>query len=162
LTQGADGDARLWDVATGKALGPLQGRGVTRVAVSPDGRVLAAGGRDGRVVLWEVPRPLAGPAAAVRPWVEVLTGRELDAEVAARLRGVTLAEPPDAAQAVVVAGPAPERSAVERLLHAGKHVLLAAEPGASWDDLEALWDAARRANVQLAVVNPDGYLPSHQ
>src|SRR5207248_2542937 len=81
LTGGTEGVARLWDVKTGKVLGPAPGReGVLAVAFSPDGRRLAAAGRHGRIALWDTPRPLEGDVERVRLWVEVLTGMELDSQ----------------------------------------------------------------------------------
>jgi WD40 repeat protein len=46
---------RLWDVTNGRELCRLAGvsSDVRAIAVSPDGRTLAAAGRDGVVVLWE-------------------------------------------------------------------------------------------------------------
>lgn len=71
--------ARLWDIATGKSLGPTPGRsGMGPLAFSHDGRRLAVGGRHGEVALWETPRPLQGNPAQIRSWVEALTGMELD------------------------------------------------------------------------------------
>ncbi|MDP3738680.1 MAG: TIR domain-containing protein [Hyphomonadaceae bacterium] len=60
LTGGADGNARLWDVATGKPAGPvLTGRGdaIHAVAFSPDGKLALTGSdardvRAGNVRLW--------------------------------------------------------------------------------------------------------------
>jgi hypothetical protein len=50
-----DGTARIWDVATGKALRVLEGhRGfVDAVLFLPGGEVLATGGEDGTIRLWE-------------------------------------------------------------------------------------------------------------
>jgi RNA polymerase sigma factor (sigma-70 family) len=59
LTDGAaapDGAVRLWDVATGKAIRQLQGKGgrVNALAYDPDGRVLATTGIDDAAIhLWD-------------------------------------------------------------------------------------------------------------
>jgi eukaryotic-like serine/threonine-protein kinase len=52
-----DGDARIWDVDTGKmAAGPLRGHGsgVGAVTFSPDGKTLLTSGDDNTVRLWHV------------------------------------------------------------------------------------------------------------
>ncbi|MHC4473543.1 MAG: WD40 repeat domain-containing protein, partial [Planctomycetota bacterium] len=56
-TATGDGPVRLWDAATGKAVGALDGHDgrVTRLAFSPDGKRLATGGSDTTVMVWEVP-----------------------------------------------------------------------------------------------------------
>jgi predicted dehydrogenase len=92
--------------------------------------------------------------------------------VAARLRGAVVEPcpdlarfrgPPDGCDAVLLAGPGlPDRATVERLLSAGAHVLLVADPCPSGDVIETLFGTARAVGVQLAVVNPDRYLPSRQ
>lgn len=56
------GDARLWDVATGGLLATLSTRwiwsshwgGIGRLAISGDGGILATGGVDGLIKLWDV------------------------------------------------------------------------------------------------------------
>ncbi len=60
-TAGADGTARLWDVATGRPIGtPIaavsdpSNNSVDAVAFSPDGRILATAGSDGTARLWDV------------------------------------------------------------------------------------------------------------
>jgi WD40 repeat protein len=78
-TSGLSGNAggiSWWDLGKGAGLPswPCEARGVTHVAFSRDGRYVAAGGMDGRVLLWEVqaspPKPRdfkghAGTATAV-------------------------------------------------------------------------------------------------
>lgn len=91
--------------------------------------------------------------------------------VAARLRGATIegcldspaAVVPEGCNAVVFVGPVqPEPETIQGSLRLGKHVLLATEHGVSRALLEAFAAEAKRANVQLAVCNPDRYLPSRQ
>src|SRR5262249_49402550 len=54
LTGDADGNARLWEAATGKPIGqvPLQ-RGVVVSAFSPDGKIVLSGDDAGSVGLWK-------------------------------------------------------------------------------------------------------------
>jgi WD40 repeat protein/tRNA A-37 threonylcarbamoyl transferase component Bud32 len=90
LISSNDGFTRLWDVATGKHLGPpLHNAGHGPVAVDSRGRMLAAGGRDGRITVWPVPRPVDGTVERVKLWVEVITGMERQTEESTR----TLTEP---------------------------------------------------------------------
>jgi WD40 repeat protein/serine/threonine protein kinase len=76
--------ARLWDVATGKRIGPAPGRtDITRVAFSPNGHHFAVAGKRGRVALWQTPQPMQGSAERLRLWTETLAGLELDAQLIA-------------------------------------------------------------------------------
>jgi WD40 repeat protein len=65
LTATGTGIAQLWDLRTGKPLGPpLQHQGgLAAVAFSPDGSSFATGGMDGLTRLWETAtgRPLGAP-----------------------------------------------------------------------------------------------------
>jgi WD40 repeat protein len=56
LTGSSDGTARLWDIATGNAVGePLKHEGpVEAVAFSPDGKMMATGGTDRLLRRWWV------------------------------------------------------------------------------------------------------------
>jgi len=58
----ADGTLRVFSVASAQRLAMLRPHAglVTSVAFSPDGRLLATGGQDGAVHVWEVDRLLAG------------------------------------------------------------------------------------------------------
>jgi WD40 repeat protein/serine/threonine protein kinase len=78
-TCGGDGSARFWDVATGKRVGPPLLEAARALAFHPDGRLLVTGSIDGTARSWEVPAPVAGDAARVLLWIQVLTGAELDA-----------------------------------------------------------------------------------
>jgi WD40 repeat protein len=79
LISGKDGVGHLWDVVTGKQLGPpLDRHGPGPVAFSPDGGKLAIGGQGGRIVLWRPPQPKTGRVEQLRLEVELRTGMELD------------------------------------------------------------------------------------
>jgi WD40 repeat protein len=91
-TGSTDGVARLWDVATGKQIGPPLFHDLThssssdRWAAGPirsvefssdDTRVLTAG-TDQSLRIWPVPEPLAGSAQDIIRHIEALTIMELD------------------------------------------------------------------------------------
>ncbi len=79
LIRDGESRARLWDVSTGKRIGPAPGRtGIGPIAFSPSGRHLAVAGQYGRVALWETPQPLQGTSERLRLWAETLAGMELD------------------------------------------------------------------------------------
>ena len=50
------GQVKLWDVATGREIGAMKGhgRGVTKVAFSRDGKLLATGASDNTIKIWDV------------------------------------------------------------------------------------------------------------
>src|SRR5262249_59949319 len=70
---GFDNLVRLWDAATGKPLGVLEGHtgAVRRLAYSPDGQTLASASFDGTVRLWDVS---AGAGASPRRVIEAHGG----------------------------------------------------------------------------------------
>jgi WD40 repeat protein len=81
VSESATKSARVWDVATGKLLGPAPSPlGARPVAFSPDGRLLAVGSRDGRISICATPSPIGGDPERIRTWVEAATGLELDRE----------------------------------------------------------------------------------
>jgi WD40 repeat protein/tRNA A-37 threonylcarbamoyl transferase component Bud32 len=75
-------NARLWDAATGKPIGPPvhHDEAVHFVAFTPDGKRMMSLCVTGEFRSQEVPSTLAGDAERIRCWVELLTGMELDAE----------------------------------------------------------------------------------
>jgi predicted dehydrogenase len=86
-----------------------------------------------------------------------------------RLRGATVApdpggdRPPDDCDAVVLLAARPSDSElVRRCLEAGRHTLLVARPWLTASVLDGLAGTASRAGAQLAVLNPDRFLPSRQ
>jgi predicted dehydrogenase len=90
-------------------------------------------------------------------------------QLQARLRGATVApfpgadRPPGDCDAVVLLDSRPSESGlIQRCLETGRHTLLAARPWLTAGVLDGLAAAASRAGVQLAVLNPDRFLPSRQ
>jgi WD40 repeat protein/serine/threonine protein kinase len=81
VTGSSDRTARLWDAATSRPLGPrlLHAGMVWAVASGAADRMILTGSEDGKARLWRMPDPVKGPVKRVSLWVEVLTGRELDA-----------------------------------------------------------------------------------
>ncbi|MDB5310119.1 MAG: repeat-containing protein [Gemmataceae bacterium] len=80
ISGGPDRSARVWDVATGKPLGPPPGwgGGARPVAFSPDGRWLTVGDVYGRITIWAPPAPIEGETGRIKLWVQTLTGLEID------------------------------------------------------------------------------------
>jgi WD40 repeat protein len=87
LTGSVDNTARLWDVATGKQIGPdLQHQNrVLLVAFSPDGKTVLTGSEDKTARLWRVPQ-IRSDADRVLLWTQVITGLELDDHGMVRVR----------------------------------------------------------------------------
>jgi predicted dehydrogenase len=93
----------------------------------------------------------------------------VSSQLAARLRGASVetrlgdgaTPPPATCDAAVYLGLPPGPEVIERLLSRGTHVLVTPRAGLSVDALERL-SAARRSGAQLAVANPDRFLPSRQ
>jgi WD40 repeat protein/uncharacterized caspase-like protein len=69
----AVGQIRLWDVASGREIGTIRGhgRGVSKVAFSRDGKLLASGATDNTIKIWDV---------ATRGEVRTLTGHTSNIE----------------------------------------------------------------------------------
>jgi WD40 repeat protein len=52
---------------------------VRALALSPDGKNLLSGSDDKTARFWELPTPVEGTPERLKPWLECLVGRELDA-----------------------------------------------------------------------------------
>jgi len=72
----------LWDGKRARPIGPpLPHPGTIATAeFSPDGRLVLTGREFGAARLWRVPMPLKGEVEHIRLWIEVCTGRRLDAD----------------------------------------------------------------------------------
>jgi WD40 repeat protein len=68
-------DPRLWDVATGRQLGPALAhpRSVSAIAFSPDGKQVLTGCQDHNAREWSVPQPMQGTVEEVLRWVRERT-----------------------------------------------------------------------------------------
>jgi WD40 repeat protein len=73
---------RFWDVATGRAVGPvLQHPGDSNALVfQPDGSALLTSSTTPLVYRWPVPRPVTEDVGRLMLRTQVLTGMELDAK----------------------------------------------------------------------------------
>ncbi|MEL7357913.1 MAG: AAA-like domain-containing protein [Cyanobacteria bacterium J06560_6] len=68
----ADGTLSIWDLSSQERLRTLWGHdsALNAVAVSPDGRLIASGGRDRKIILWNLPAILAqDEVTAACEWV---------------------------------------------------------------------------------------------
>ena len=74
-TAGWDGDIRLWDARSGKAVGPglRCAYTVSGVSFSPDGQSLAACcDLDRTLRIWNIPKPVEGTPDEIDRWVQLL------------------------------------------------------------------------------------------
>src|SRR5262249_26955006 len=73
----AESEIRLWDVASGRELGKLEGHraGIDQLLFFPDGQTLASASRDQTIRLWNVTDPANGRVRSIfqyRSWVRSL------------------------------------------------------------------------------------------
>jgi WD40 repeat protein len=75
LACSSSGPTGLWDVATGRSIGPDFGWSarIYSAAFHPGGRFVATGDHKGSIRFWPVPEPVRGDVARLRLWVQVLT-----------------------------------------------------------------------------------------
>jgi WD40 repeat protein len=138
------GNVRIWEAATGKSghLFKVSGEGAVSVALSPDGRHLAAGARKGAVYLWELTGgTLRHTLTLSVPYLPVYLlafshdGKRLavQAHLSQRIRLW------DVASGREVAGPEGPPVQIEGLAFGpdGREVVTADVEGTAW-----LWDAA--------------------
>jgi hypothetical protein len=74
------GEVRAYDSNTGKPIGGplLHPKSVKSIAYNSEDKIIATGGADKKVRLWDWPVPVTGDAKRVTAWVEVITGMEMD------------------------------------------------------------------------------------
>jgi WD40 repeat protein len=79
LVGGFRNRVQLWDVSTGKSIGPgFWQSGVHGVAFRSDSRIVTTNILDG-ILAWDMPSPLQGEVDRIVLWTQVLTSLELDA-----------------------------------------------------------------------------------
>jgi WD40 repeat protein/serine/threonine protein kinase len=71
---------RLWDLATGKPIGPVLNHSgaVSALAFAPDNQSIATGDVNGTVQVWKMPAPISDEPNQVLTWVEQITGMKID------------------------------------------------------------------------------------
>ncbi|CAN5197996.1 hypothetical protein BH11PLA2_BH11PLA2_37520 [soil metagenome] len=75
-TAGWEGDIRLWDLRTGRAVGPRlrYPNTASTVAFSSDGKSLAVGSETNRIFsVWSIPKPVEGTPDEIDQWVRTHT-----------------------------------------------------------------------------------------
>ena len=74
------GEVRAYDSNTGKPIGGplLHPKSVKSIVCNSEDRIIATGGADKKVRLWDWPVPVTGDAKRVTAWIEVITGMEMD------------------------------------------------------------------------------------
>jgi WD40 repeat protein len=86
-TASPDGTARLWDLATGKPIGPPMNHPgpVIRVAFTHDGQTIRTTLQDQVAYEWPISPPVAGDPSKVALWAHVTTGSELGPDGATQI-----------------------------------------------------------------------------
>lgn len=93
--ENGEAQVRLWETATGKALGPPikhggpskdYGGGVSEAQISPDNSLLFTGGEDGSTRIWRI-GPMRGSPRQISLWAQVVTGLELNDHRGHRILG---------------------------------------------------------------------------
>ena len=79
MTSGEKGHMLLWDVKTGKRIGPAfeHHADLVSIAVRPDGKAILAGTTRRAAMSWRIAEPKQGSLAEIRLWVEAMTGMEM-------------------------------------------------------------------------------------
>lgn len=83
ITGGEDSYLKVWDIATGNEVTNVMRAFVRTVAISPDGREVAAGGRDGRILILELPEYPPPASFTPIPHIASMTAAGSDQLIAA-------------------------------------------------------------------------------
>ena len=164
VTASGDGTARVWEAATGKAIGePLRHEGVISAAFSPDGKFVVTASGDGTARVWEAATGKAIGEPLRHEGTVISAAFSPDGKFVVTASGDNTARVWEAATGKAIGEPLRHEGAVRSAAFSpdGKFVLTASE-----DNTARVWEAAtgkaigeplrHEGAVRSAAFSPDG------